>query len=346
MKELISREDNNENDSKNEYENEKEYAEYPRRIIFSKAIIAIFYIAIAFKSIQVEKDKKEQEKHYNHFFCLNAMGRLENEYGRELIDYYKDLGVDKFYIADNNDKNAERFSDIFQKEIFDGTLDVIDITGRKKDQTQLYGEMYENFKNECKWLSFFDFDEFLVITENGKKITIPQYLSNPKFEKCDVILINWLMYGDNGLIRYENKPMNIRFTDPLYNSDANRFVKPIIKGKLRWNPWDFNVTPHRPQHKLRTCDAHGNRLRTFNDVVKPPKLDGIYIKHFGVKTAEEYIAKIKRGHPGDLVLYFDERIDIFFGFNKVTEEKVRFFEKELNMTFPKYHYIFKNNKKK
>lgn len=344
MIDLIPNEDINEKDDNNE--NVIEYSEYPKSIMFSKAILAIFYIAIVFKSVQVKIDKKEQEKYYNHFFCFNAMGKLENEYAREVIDYYKDLGVDKFYIADNNDKNAERFSDIFQKEIFDGTMDVIDITGRKKDQTQLYGEMYENFKNECRWQSFFDFDEFLVLTENGKNINIPQYLSNTKFEKCDVILINWLMYSDNGLIRYENRPMNVRFADPLYNSDANRFVKSIIKGKLRWNPWDFNVTPHRPQHHLRTCDAHGDRLRTFNDVLKPPKLDGIYIKHFGIRTAEEYIAKIKRGHPGDLVLYFDERIDNFFHFNNVTEEKVRFFEKELNMTFPKYHYIFKNNKDK
>jgi hypothetical protein len=342
--ELVPSEDTNEKESQNK--DEKEYSEYPKKIMIFKTLLAIFYIVIVFKSVQVKIDKKEQEKYYKHFFCFSAMGRLENLYGRELVDYYKDLGVDKFYLADNNDKNAERFSDIFQKEIFDGTVDVIDITGRKKDQTQLYGEIYENFKNDCRWMSFFDFDEFLVITEDGKNLTIPQYLSNPKFENCDVILINWLMYSDNGQVRYENKPMNVRFTDPLYNSDINRFVKSIIKGKLKWNPWDFNVTPHRPQYQQRTCNAQGERLRTFNDVVKPPNLNGIYIKHFGVRTAEEYIAKVKRGHPGDLVLYFDERIDNFFHFNNVTEEKVRFFEKELNMTFPKYHYIFKNNKDK
>lgn len=340
MMELVCREDNYWS-----YKIKDETEEIPKSILFSKAVIAIFYITIVFISVQVRKDKIEQDKHYNHYFCFSAMGRLENVYAREVIDYYKNLGVDKFYIADNNDKNAERFSDIFQKEIFDGTLDVIDITGRKKDQTELYGEMYQNFKNECRWMSFYDFDEFLVITQNGKNLTLPQYLSNPKFEKCDVILINWLMYNDNGELRYENKPMNERFTQALYGNDINRFVKSIIKGRLRGNPWDYNVTPHRPQRQLRTCDSHGDRLRTFNDVIKPPILDGVYIKHFGVRTAEEYIAKVKRGHPGDLVLYFDERIDNFFSFNNVTEEKVRFFEQELNMTFPKYHYVFKNKNK-
>ena len=174
-------------------------------------------------------------------------------------------------------------------------------------------------------------------------MTVHDYLSDPNFEKCDVVLINWIMYSDNNMTRYINKTMNERFTEPSYNSDANRFVKSIMRGNFKWNPWGYSVTPHRPQAHKKTCDCYGNRAKTFNDVLKPPRINDIYIKHFGIRTAEEYIAKVKRGHPGNLVLFYDERIDNFFNFNKVTEEKVRYFEKELNRSFPKYHYIFSNN---
>jgi hypothetical protein len=37
------------------------------------------------------------------------MGKGEKIYAREFMDYYKNLGVDKFYIADNNINDTEGF---------------------------------------------------------------------------------------------------------------------------------------------------------------------------------------------------------------------------------------------
>ena len=313
------------------------------KAIFIKPIFVIMLIAIIIIAFNTQINNKKQEQNHKYFFCFLAMGKGENIYAREFMDYYKNLGVDKFYIADNNNNDTEGFSELYKKEISDGLVEILNFRGRKKDQTQLYGEMYQMYKHECKWLSFFDFDEFLVLNKSGKNMSVHEYLSDPNFEKCDVVLINWIMYSDNNMIRYINKTMNERFTEPLYNSTANRFVKSIMRGNFKWNPWGYSVTPHRPQAHKKTCDCYGNRAKTFNDVLKPPRISDIYIKHFGIRTAEEYIAKVKRGHPGNLVLFYDERIDNFFNFDKVTEEKVRYFEKELNRTFPKYHYIFSNN---
>ena len=312
------------------------------KAIFIKPFFLIMQIAIIIIAFNTQINNKKQEQNYKYFFCFLAMGKGENIYAREVMDYYKNLGVDKFYIADNNNNDTEGFSEIYKKEISDGLVEILNFRGRKKDQTQLYGEMYQMYKHECKWLSFLDFDEFLVLKKNGKNMTVHEYLSDPNFEKCDVVLINWIMYSDNNMVRYINKTMNERFTKPLYYSHANRFVKTIMRGNFKWNPWGYSVTPHRPQAHKKTCDCYGKRAKTFNDVLKPPRIKDIYIKHFGIRTAEEYIAKVKRGHPGNLVLFYDERIDNFFHFNQVTEEKVRFFEKELNRTFPKYHYIFSN----
>ena len=271
------------------------------------------------------------------------MAKAENLYAKEAYEYYKQLGVDKFFFEDNNNNNSEKFEDIFQNEINEGIVEIIDIIGKSQDQTELYGKIYNENKKRCRWMSFYDFDEFLVIRdEKGTNLTIEKYFLEPQFRKCDVILINWLVYSDNDLIRYENKSLNERFIEPLYYNKDNRFVKSIIKGNIAQNPWAYGQTPHRPEYHLRTCDSEGNRVKTFNDVIKPPRIKNIYIKHFVTKSAEEYIRKIKRGHPGNVVLYFDERIDIYFMYNKVTKEKVKFFEDSLNMTFPKYHYIFDN----
>ena len=117
-------------------------------------------------------------------------------------------------------------------------------------------------------------------------------------------------------------------------------MKSIIKGNIRYNPWDTDQTSHRPNHHLRTCDYSGTRAKTFNDVLKPPRVDKIYLKHFVTKTIEEYVTnKINRGYTS---MYIDRNkwVDNFFTYNRVTKAKVKYFEKTLNMSFPKYHYIF------
>ena len=306
----------------------------------ARIIFEFFCIYIIRKSTEIKNIAIENDKYYPYFFCFAAMGKGENKYAREIVDYHKNIGVNKFIFADNNDINSEKFSDIFRKEIEEGLIDIIDITGILKNQMDLYAEMYEAYQSKCRWTSFYDFDEFLEIKKDNKILNVQEYLSDPKFKKCDVIIHNWLLYTDNGLLNYENKPVNQRFTEPLYNHYDNRFIKSIVKGNVRFNPWSNSVSCHRPQHQLRTCDSHGNRAKTFNDVFKPPQLDIAYVKHFSTKTAEEYADRVIKGHPFGEAIFYDERVDNFFKYNKVTKEKIQIFEKKLNRTFPKYHYIF------
>ena len=303
-----------------------------------KLIMIILYIFIHIKSKFIKLKKLEKELKYKYFFCFTSMGKLENKYVKELIDYYKNIGVDKFYLADNNDKNSEKLSDILNDYILDGFLDIIDVTGIKKDQTQMFGEVYEKHKSECRWMSFFDFDEYLVFRYSNNTNYIKNYFSKSNFEQCNVILINWVIFNDNNIIKYDNRSLNERLTNPLFYSESNKFVKSIIKGNLNWNPWIYDQTSHRPKHQLKTCDSNGNRVKTFNDVIIPPVIDHAYIKHFATKTVEEYLEKIKRGHPSQTIL-LDKWIDNFFKINKVTESKVKLIENSLNITLDKYHSV-------
>ena len=297
---------------------------------FIKFLILFINIFIIFKSKFIKLKILQKEQKYKYFFCFTSMGKLENKYAKELINYYKEIGVDKFYLADNNDNSEEKLSNILKNYILDGLLEIIDTRGIKKDQTQLFGEVYEKHKSECKWMSFFDFDEYLSFKQTN--ISIHNYFSKPNFKKCNVIIINWIIYNDNNVVKYDNRSLNERFTSPLYNSEANKFVKSIIKGNLKLNPWVYDQTSHRPKHQLRTCDSNGNRVKTFNDVVKPPILDNIYLKHFATKTIEEYIEKIKRGHPSQTIS-LNKWIDNFFKLNKITKEKLTLIKNLLNFTF-------------
>ena len=186
-------------------------------------------------------------------------------------------------------------------------------------------------------MSFYDFDEYLEFKQTNIKINIHNYFSKSHFKKCNVILINWVIYSDNNIIKYDNRSLSKRFTKPLYNSESNKFVKSIIKGNLNLNPWSYDQTSHRPKHQLRTCDSNGNRVKTFNDIIIPPILGNVYIKHFATKTIEEYIVKIIRGHPSQ-TLVLNKWIDNFFKLNTVTNEKIKLIENKLNITLYNYYY--------
>ena len=87
-----------------------------------KLIMIFFYIFIYIKSKFIKFKKIEKEIKYKYFFCFTSMGKLENKYAKELIDYYKNLGVDKFYLADNNDRNSEKLSDLLKNYILYWTV--------------------------------------------------------------------------------------------------------------------------------------------------------------------------------------------------------------------------------
>ena len=44
--------------------------------------------------------------------CLCTLGKNENRYIREFVEFYKNYNVDQIYLYDNNDIDGERFEDV------------------------------------------------------------------------------------------------------------------------------------------------------------------------------------------------------------------------------------------
>ena len=82
---------------------------------------------------------------------------------------------------------TEKLSDVLQDYIKNGTVDIIDHIGEDKiSQSAFYGEVYEKYKHKCKWISFFDFDEYLLMHfEEGKNITVQEFLSNKIYQNVN-----------------------------------------------------------------------------------------------------------------------------------------------------------------
>ena len=51
-------------------------------------------------------------KRKNINICICTIGKNENLYAKEFVEYYYNLGIDKIFIYDNNDIEGENFEDI------------------------------------------------------------------------------------------------------------------------------------------------------------------------------------------------------------------------------------------
>ena len=79
-------------------------------ILFESLILKSIVQNIRIKDIKTDSN-------YEYFCCFCSMGKQENLYARELINYYLNLGIKKLVLGDNNLPNTEKLSDVLQDYI-------------------------------------------------------------------------------------------------------------------------------------------------------------------------------------------------------------------------------------
>ena len=100
-------------------------------------------------------------KRKNIKVALCTMGKMENLYVKEFIDYYSKLGIDHIFIYDDNIPETEKISDILnQKE-----KEIVTIYESKSfhidNQSTAFTKCYKNNLNKFDWFLMVDMDEFL-----------------------------------------------------------------------------------------------------------------------------------------------------------------------------------------
>ena len=95
--------------------------------------------------------------------CLCTIGKKENLYAREYVEYYKNLGIKKIFLYDNNDENDEKFDVILKEYIDEGLVEIINIRGKIAPQVKAMDDCRKRNYKKFDWLMFFDMDEFLYL---------------------------------------------------------------------------------------------------------------------------------------------------------------------------------------
>ena len=279
-------------------------------------IIIIFILIFIYIIIQLQL--------YNNItICLCTIGKKENLYVREYVNYYSNLGIDKLFIYDNNDKNDERFDLVLKDYIENGFVKIIDFRGQLAVQTEAMEECRKNNYKNFDWLMFFDMDEYLFLRNYS---SIKVFLDQKIFSKCERIQFNWFIHTDNNLIYYDNRSLLERFSEKkhIYNNKQLRgsnVIKSIIRGNI-----DIKlINIHYINSNLISCDGFGKIQKIYG--IKTNESDHFfyYIDHYWSKSTEEFVNKLLKG---DVVLGYNnrennmKRIRMYFSYNKITEDRV------------------------
>lgn len=258
-----------------------------------------------------------------------CIAKNENRYLYEWAEYHLSLGFSHLYIYDNNDCDGESISDLFQDSPISDSISVLDVRGKKCMQLEVYDHCFSSFSFD--WCAFIDIDEFITFSEGSGIHSINQFLSDKS--EFDVVVLNWMCYGDNGHVYYKEDPVLKRFPKPilpitfvasLYDGKPeNSHVKSIVnkRANVNWKEERFpSPNPHIPGGVKTVCNALGYSLNDAHPW-QSINFEVAYIRHYITKSLEEYSIRINRG-TADTASKMRYSVSRFFRYNSISLAKL------------------------
>lgn len=229
--------------------------------------------------------------------AICAIIKNEASYIKEWIDYHLMVGVQKFYIFDND--SSDNVLSVLAPYIYRGIVEYDEISGYGK-QVEAYNICLEKHRDDVKWLAFIDIDEFIVPVE---KLSILDVLS--EYENASGIGINWILYDYCGHVVRPKGGVLENFVRCFY--DYNNYGNHHIKTILRPNMTKSVVSPHSAvyrdgvyaedeNHDFISGNYEAVHDETFKCCfTKNVSVNKLRINHYWSKSFEEALLKINRG---------------------------------------------------
>lgn len=268
--------------------------------------------------ILLDPPKRNEKRKYHISLCI--MFKDEAPYLREWIEYHLMIGVDHFYMYDNN--SSDGFEEVLAPYKEKGIITLIPWP-HQHAQVAGYEDCIRQFQSESDWIGFIDVDEFLVPIEENSIVPILD-----QFSHCPAVLVYWRFFGSGGKLQRDRSRLVIE--DFVVASE-----KLYTKGKCFFNSnYDYlwNCSKNKSMFHMLWTVSHGIHVPPVDifghTMVRGwQRTDGtekipIQLNHYAVKSLEEHREKDKKGD-----VYYDHPThgdEVFFG-------------KDLRCDTPDYH---------
>lgn len=275
--------------------------------------------------------RPKYSKKYNIIIC--GIFKNEARFLKEWIEYHELVGVEHFYLYNNN--STDNYKEVLEEYINRGIVTLIEWP-IEQGQIQAYKHFSDNYWNESQWVSFLDIDEFYV---PKKDKTLLEWIK--RNDKFPVLLVYWKMFGTSGHSIHDDTKLCI---EQYINSWENlvRCGKCLINTDYKISDFDAsthhrtNVTYERLPIKLHPVDS------LHHVVIKDPEIllkdtqtkkSEIQINHYWSKGWDVYDRK--RSYSGDVFFKRNPKSNI----NYFTKNELR--NTSIDVTIQKYLLMLK-----
>ncbi len=164
---------------------------------------------------------------YEYEVSIAAMFRDEARFLKEWIEYHRLIGVEHFYLY--NDNSRDNFKEVLNPYIKAGVVELFDnpktILSRGDFRKILFQTLMEaagKAKGISKWIAFIDIDEFIFPVADK---SLPHFLS--RYEKYGAVTINWQVFGTSNLKRLKDDQLMIE--QLVFRAEKNYFMNHYFK---------------------------------------------------------------------------------------------------------------------
>jgi len=280
-----------------------------------------------------------------------AIAKNEHLYINDWCHWYLNIGFDRIYLFDNDDKTSPFIGDFIDADIRN-KVTIIDVRGKhvKKLQIKKYKYFYKKYHKTFDWCFFPDIDEFLAGIPN-----IKAFLSQPKFRTIHSIRVKWRLIGDDNLItRDMSKPvyecLHICVEDtehlPGYNSVEIFYHKNqgkyLLRGKLKHRVTiqsEHYAGKGKKEKWLKSVLPSGIPCKSEIIIEESYVNEKIYLNHYMTKTLSEFVNQ-KLGRTDAIFKDRELKLSYYWRINKMTPEKINWLYENNYITLQELNWAY------
>ncbi|GGA21374.1 glycosyltransferase family 92 protein [Okeania sp. KiyG1] len=214
-----------------------------------------------------------------------AIMKNEGSYLREWLEFHKLVGVERFYLYDNNSTDNTR--DIIRPYLDTGEVILKHWPGKVGQQMAAYTDFLENYKHESEWIAFIDLDEFLFPTlDNDLKEVLKEFVDAP------AVGVNWLIFGSSG---HETKPEGLQMENYTYRGKNDFKANLNFKSIVRSDQTISCLSPHHFTYINNGVAVTENLEPLLGKISEKHSVSKLRINHYFTRSKEETKKKVQRG---------------------------------------------------
>ncbi|MBM3571475.1 MAG: hypothetical protein FJX52_03805 [Alphaproteobacteria bacterium] len=263
-----------------------------------------------------------------HYLSVCAIFKDEASYLEEWLIFYDLIGVDHFYLYNNN--SGDKFMAVLKPWIDRRRVTLHDWP-QHPGQLRAYGHCLDHHKRDTRWIMYVDIDEFFF---SPLKQHLPEILE--RYERFAGVAANWMLFGSSGHHTRPIGPVTLAYT-----RRAGLQFRISEQGMLRPGGDSTKLRDYYPQcshiksivdasranrvyspHSFGYCDGSLTVDETGEPITsaplyaftEEPRADILRVNHYFSKSLEEYRAKLSRPradsgtiYPNDWALMREER---------------------------------------